>query len=120
MEICKQLQFPPQQLKSIETIIEILFTFYDIRDEAHDWFAWGCVAEFGVTHSKNSGNVYVAWKQNPDLGAGNLLGEEDQKCLVKKKTVGDQHDKDLYKFLYYKDEKGIQEHDLGSSWVCVI
>jgi hypothetical protein len=49
------------------------------------------------------------------LGAGNLLGEEDQKCLVKKKTVGDQHDKDLYKFLYYKDEKGIQEHDLGSS-----
>lgn len=39
VEICKQLQFPPQQLKSIEIIIEILFTFYDIRDEAHDWFA---------------------------------------------------------------------------------
>jgi hypothetical protein len=29
--------------------------------------------------------------------------------------VGDQHDKDLYKFLYYKDEKGIQECGLGSS-----
>lgn len=32
--------------------------------------------------------MYVAGKQNPDFGAGNLLGEENQKCLVKKKQLG--------------------------------
>lgn len=59
-------------------------------------------------------------KAKPRFGSWKFVGWRRPEVFSEEETVGDQHDKDLYKFLYYKDEKGIQEHDLGSSWVCVI